>query len=66
MYEIVLYFIGAFSELFDFINFDWRSSIELSITFAIVVSCCSALTLTILLLTVKNCLYAMITLLRGA
>lgn len=56
MYDLVLYFVGAFAPIFDGISATWRDNVELSCVFASGIFILTIVTLTILLATVKSCI----------
>lgn len=58
MYDLVMYFTGAFAPLFDSIFIDWRESVELSCIFTSGIFILTIVTLAVLLTVVKSCITA--------
>lgn len=65
MSDIINYYIGAFDALFSYVNPIWHTDFNYVLTFLIVVSACSAITITMCFWAVKNAITAFVNHFRG-
>lgn len=65
MHDLIVYFIGGFDTLFQFVSPDWREHTDLCVTFALSVAGSFCVVLILLMATIKSCIRAFISLFRG-